>query len=381
MENRIIYLDNAATTKPCKEAVNAMINAAEHFGNPSSLHRLGLDAEKLINSAKEEIAAKIGVNKQDIYFTSGGTEANNTAIFGTAYAKQKLGKRIITTAIEHPSVLECFKRLGEEGYDVKYLIPDNNGRISIEELEELLTEDTTLVSIMHVNNETGVIQPVEEIKSIMRKKSPKAILHCDCVQSFGKMPVEPKKWGADMISISAHKIHGFKGVGALYISGNTMIKPLICGGEQQKEIRPGTENTGGILSFGAAAKAYKYDNKEIAEQRNRLAQRLMTELEDIEINGSPEYNSGSVLNISFCGIKAEILLHSLEARGIYVSTGSACSSHKPSPSHVLTAMGKSKRQIEGAIRFSFSEKLPQEDEDYTVNVITEEVKKIRKYMK
>ena len=192
MENRIIYLDNAATTKPCKEAVNAMINAAEHFGNPSSLHRLGLDAEKLINSAKEEIAAKIGVNKQDIYFTSGGTEANNTAIFGTAYAKQKLGKRIITTAIEHPSVLECFKRLGEEGYDVKYLTPDNNGRISIEELEELLTEDTTLVSIMHVNNETGVIQPVEEIKSIMRKKSPKAILHCDCVQSFGKMPVEPK---------------------------------------------------------------------------------------------------------------------------------------------------------------------------------------------
>lgn len=381
MENRIIYLDNAATTKPCKEAIDAMINAAEHFGNPSSLHRLGLDAEKLINSAKEEIAAKIGVNKQDIYFTSGGTEANNTAIFGTAYAKQKLGKRIITTAIEHPSVLECFKRLEEEGFDVKYLTPDNNGRINIEELEEILTETTTLISIMHVNNETGVIQPVEKIKEVMRKKASKAILHCDCVQSFGKMPVEPKKWGADMISISAHKIHGFKGVGALYISGNTMIKSLICGGEQQKEIRPGTENVGGILSFGAAVKAYKYNNQEITEQRNRLAQRLMTQLEDIEINGSQEYNSGSVLNISFCGIKAEILLHSLEARGIYVSTGSACSSHKPSPSQVLTAMGKSKRQIEGAIRFSFSEKLSQEDEDYTVNVITEEVKKIRKYMK
>ena len=381
MENKLIYLDNAATTKPCAEAVKAFTHMAECFGNPSSLHRLGLDSEKQINKAKEIICSRFGIDKNDLYFTSGGTEANNTAIFGTAYAREKLGKRIITTSIEHPSVLECFKRLEKEGFDVHYLTVDTNGHIILSELEELLTQDTTLVSVMHVNNETGAVQPVGEIKSLMRKKSPKALLHCDCVQSFGKLSVEPKKWGADLISISAHKIHGFKGVGALYIKNGVILKSLICGGEQQKEVRPGTENTAGIVSFGAAVEAYKYDDEEMRKFRNGFAQRIIAELDDVIINGSEHNNSGSVLNLSFCGIKAEILLHSLESKGIYVSTGSACSSHKPSPSHVLTAMGKSKREIEGAIRFSFSEPLDGEDEEYAVKTIVSEVKTIRKYMK
>ncbi len=381
MENKLIYLDNAATTKPCAEAVRAFMESAECFGNPSSLHRLGLDSEKQINKAKEIICSKLGIDKNDLYFTSGGTEANNTAIFGTAYAREKLGKRVITTSIEHPSVLECFKRLEKEGFDVRYLTVDTNGHISLSELEELLTEDTTLVSVMHVNNETGAVQPVDEIKGLMRKKAPKALLHCDCVQSFGKLPVEPKKWGADLISISSHKIHGFKGTGAIYIKNGVNIKPLIYGGEQQKEIRPGTENTAGIVSFGAAVEAYKYNNEEMRKFRNGFAEKILEELDDVIVNGSEYNNSGSVLNLSFCGIKAEILLHSLEAKGIYVSTGSACSSHKPSPSHVLTAMGKTKREIDGAIRFSFSEPLSSEDEEYAVKTIVSEFKTIRKYIR
>lgn len=380
MENKFIYLDNAATTKPCTEAVNAFFKTVESFGNPSSLYRLGIDAEKIINTAGDIIASKLGTERRNIYFTSGGTEANNTAIFGTAYGHRKIGSRVITSKIEHPSVLECFKHLENEGFDVRYVDTDNSGIIDIDKLDELLTEDTTLVSIMHVNNETGVIQPVDSIKALIKKKAPRALFHCDCVQSFGKLPVEPKKWGADLVSISAHKIHGFKGTGALYMREGANIRSLIYGGEQQREFRPGTENVGGISAFGAAAAAYKYDDIEMRIFRKRFAEHLAETVGSIVINGSDDNNSGSVLNVSFMGIKAEILLHALEAKGIYVSTGSACSSHDPSPSHVLQAMGKDKKEIEGAIRLSFSEPLDDEDEEYAVNTIAEETAKIRKYM-
>lgn len=379
MEDKMIYLDNAATTKPCDAAVQAFLTTAEHFGNPSSLHGLGLDAEKLLNSARETLAAKIGAEKQCLYFTSGGTEANNTAVFGTAYGHKKIGKRIITTKIEHPSVLECFKRLEREDFDVRYLSVSGGGVIDLDELEELLTEDTTLVSVMHVNNETGAIQPVDKIKAIMRKKSPRALLHCDCVQSFCKLPVDVKKWGADMVSISAHKIHGFKGTGALYIKEGANIRPLVCGGEQQREIRPGTENMPGILAFAAAAKEYRHDEEKMRIFRKEFAK--MITVENTVINGSEDSNSGSVLNVSFLGIKAEILLHSLESKGIYVSTGSACSSHKPSPSHVLSAMGKSSAEINGAIRFSFAEVLEKEAAERAAEIIKSEVAKIRRYMR
>lgn len=373
----MIYLDNAATTKPCKEAVEAMCTAAEAFGNPSSLHGLGLEAEKLIAGSRNTIAQMLGVDSKTLFFTSGGTEANNTAIFGTAYDRAKLGKHLITTKIEHPSVLEAFRKLEKEGFEVTYLSPDKDGRISLEELDSSLRSDTILVSVMHVNNETGVIQPISEIKNIM-KKSPKALFHCDCVQSFGKINVKPKKWGIDMISISAHKIHGFKGTGALYLA-NQKIKPLLYGGEQQNEIRPGTENIGGILAFGAAAQKCITDSGHMTELRKAFIERLNS-VPDIKINGSSENNSGSVLNISFVGIKAEILLHALEAHKIYVSTGSACSSHKPQPSHVLTAMGLSKKEIEGAVRISFDESNRMEEITEAAQIIEKEVSNIRRYM-
>ncbi len=374
----MIYLDNAATTKPSENAVKAMLSAAELFGNPSSLYRLGLDSEKLIKNSRETIAKMLGAESKHIYFTSGGTEANNTALFGEARGRGKLGKHIITTSIEHPSVLETAHQLEKEGFEVTYLGVDADGRIDINEFEKSLRPDTILVSVMHVNNETGVIQPVDRLKSIMRQKSPNAVLHCDCVQSFGKLDVKPKLWGADLISISAHKIHGFKGSGALYVN-DTKFRPLIYGGEQQNGVRPGTENVGGIASFGAAAAECDCDNTKLLKLRTLLKNKLAEKTENIKINGSDEYNSGSVLNVSFIGIKAEILLHALEARGIYVSTGSACSSHKPQPSHVLTAMGLDNREVGGAVRFSFDNGITEEDIEFTANAAAEETAKLRRY--
>lgn len=374
----MIYLDNAATTKPSKAAADAMLMTAECFGNPSSLHGLGLEAEKIINKSRKTIAGILSVNEKCVYFTSGGTEANNTAIFGAAYDRIKSGKHLITTKIEHPSALEAFKRLENEGFEVTYLSPQSDGRISLDELSGALRADTALVSVMHVNNETGVIQPIDKIKPLMKEKSPKAVLHCDCVQSFGKIDVKPQKWGIDMISISAHKIHGFKGAGALYTA--VKIKPLIYGGEQQNEVRPGTENIGGIAALAAAAENCKINSPHMTELRNKMIA-LLSDCPDIKINGSAEYNSGSVLNVSFIGIKAEILLHALEAHEIYVSTGSACSSHKPSPSHVLTAMGLNQKEINGAIRISFDESTTDAEIETAAEIIKKETADIRRYMK
>lgn len=377
--NEIIYLDNAATTQPSQAAVKAMIKASEYYGNPSSLHRLGLDAEKLVREAKKTVADMLKADEKTILFTSGGTEANNTAVFGTAYSRKKLGTKLITTKIEHPSVLEAFKRLESDGFTVTYLDVLPDGRVSLDALEEAADNETTLVSVMHVNNETGVIQPVSEINEILKKQSPKAVFHSDCVQSFGKIDVNPQKMGADMITVSSHKIHGFKGTGALYVNDMRKIRPLLYGGEQQNEMRPGTENVGGIIAFGAAASECNTDNSYLVKLRNAMKEQLL-KIPDIKINGSDEYNSGSILNVSFVGIKAEILLHALEARGVYVSTGSACSSHKPQPSHVLTAMGLSKKEIEGAVRLSFDNTTTLSEITRAAQIIEEEVKSIRRYM-
>lgn len=375
----MIYLDNAATTKPCEKAAEAMMQAVTEFANPSSLHGAGLRAEKLVTAARENIAKTLGVSGNDIYFTSGGTEANNLAIFGTADALKKRGNRVITSKIEHPSVLEAFKKLEKDGFDVVFtdVLPD--GVIDIESFENALTDDTILVSIMHVNNETGVIQPIEKISKLVREKAKNCVIHCDCVQSFGKIPVKPQKMDVDMVSISAHKIHGFKGCGALYTK-NRRINPIIFGGEQQNELRPGTENVGGILAFSAAASECKTDADEMRKKRDLMKSLLMEGTENILINGSDEFSSGSVLNVSFIGIKAEILLHSLERHEIYVSTGSACSSHKPQPSHVLMAMGLSQEAVNGAIRISFSQNTTEEEIRFASQKIAEEVKTIRRYM-
>lgn len=376
----MIYLDNAATTKPCQEAIDAMLLAAEEFANPSSLHGAGLGVEKLIEKSKEKIATRLGVDKKYIYFTSGGTEANNLAILGTAHALKRRGMRVITSKIEHPSVLEAFKELEKEGFDVIYLDVLNDGQVDVNNLEKHLTDETILVSVMHVNNETGVIEPIEEISRLVRSKCPNCVIHSDCVQSFGKITVKPDLMGVDMVTISAHKIHGFKGVGALYTK-NKHILPIIYGGEQQQEVRPGTENTGGIFSFGAAADVIKADSSSMQKKRNLMRDDLLKRVENIKINGSCDNNSGSVLNVSFIGIKAEILLHSLERHKIYVSTGSACSSHKPQPSHVLTAMGLTPKEIEGAIRISFSQNTTDEEILIAAEKIAEEVATIRRYMR
>ena len=375
----MIYLDNAATTKPSQRAAEAIMMAVSDFGNPSSLHGLGLQTEKLINSARDNIANMLGVNSKNIYFTSGGTESNNLAIYGVANSLKRRGKRVITSTIEHPSVMESFKRLENDGYDVCYLGVDKDGIVKLDDLAGLLTEDTILVSIMHVNNETGVIQPIERISAMVREKSPHCIIHCDCVQSFGKIPVKPDKMGVDMVSISAHKIHGFKGTGALY-TNYARITPLIRGGEQQNEVRPGTENVGGILAFSAAASECEINIEKMREKRNLMRDLLCEKLDNVKINGSCEHNSGSVLNVSFIGIKAEILLHSLERHEIYVSTGSACSSHKPQPSHVLLAMGIEQKAVDGAIRISFSQNTTLDEIRTAAETIAEEVSVIRRYM-
>ncbi len=376
----MLYLDNAATTKPMQCVVDTIIENARNFGNPSSLHSIGLDAEKMIETSRKTIANMLGVKDKDIYFTSGGTEANNMAIFGAAYGLQKIGKSLITTQIEHPSVLECFKRLEKEGFEVTYLKPDKDGIISLNELEKSITPKTTLVSVMHVNNETGVIQPVDKIKELLGKKAPRAFFHCDCVQSFGKIPVSPMEWGADMVSISSHKIGGFKGTGALYIAKPQLIKTLIVGGEQQKEIRPGTENTLGISAFGKACENCNPNTNNLKGFRNKLAQRIQSAIPDTQINGSNDQNSGSVLNMSFLGVKAEVLLHALENNDIYVSTGSACSSHKPQPSHVLQAMDCDKKAIDSAIRMSFIRELNEDEIETLISALKKEVDTIRRYM-
>jgi len=372
----MIYLDNASTTKPSDEAKRAFLDACENFGNPSSLHNLGLAAEKIINGAKKSICNVFGGDVKSLYFTSGGTEANNMAIFGVADFLKRRGKHIITTEIEHPSVTEVFNRLESEGFEADYIKVDNNGRINLEDFESKLREDTILVSCMSVNNETGVIQPIDALKNIMRKKSPLALFHVDAVQGFCKVPIKQKQWGIDFISISGHKIGAVKGVGALYTNG-VKIRPYIVGGGQQMNMRSGTENVPGIASFGAAAESYTLGKTKIV--RDRLRDKIRENIEGVSFNGDNEYNCGYILNVSFDGIRSEILLHALERHGIYVSTGSACSSNKPMPSHVLSAMGV--KNIDGAVRFSLSGGITEEDVDFCVEKLAEEVGQIRKYVR
>ncbi len=376
----MIYLDNASTTKPSKKATEAFLDACENFGNPSSLHKLGLNSEKIINKSKEQIASALGISAKDIYFTSGGTEANNMAILGYCRANKKRANEIITTAVEHPSVMSPFKILEEEGFFVTYLGVDRDGRIDLNELEAALSDKTLFVSVMAANNEVGTIMPIDKIKSVMKKKAPNSVLHVDAVQAFGKIPLKPAAWGIDMMSLSAHKIHGIKGCGALYTS-TERLKPLLFGGGQQKELRSGTENVPGIAAFGAAVSEINTDNSEMLKARAALKEKIAKKIDNVTFNGSDEFQTGYVLNVSFKGIKAEILLHMLETKEIYVSTGSACSSHKPMPSHVLTAMGVDAENIKGAVRISFCEPISEEEAEKVSQTIAECVAEVRKYVR
>lgn len=384
METREVYLDNSATTKVAQEAVDAMVHAlTQAFGNPSSLHRKGMEAEKIVSESRQKIASALGVKAREIYFTSGGTESNNLAIKGTAYARKRYGKHMITTSIEHPSVLEAFMQLEKDGFNVTYLKVDDKGHIDLEELKHAIRPDTILVSIMYVNNEVGSIQTIQDAAKIISQNK-NTVFHVDAVQAFGKIPLIPNLSGIHLLSLSAHKVYGPKGVGALFVRGGTKVDPLINGGGQEEGLRSGTENVPGIAGFSAAAEL-AFKNLSLWQQRmrelkERLKNGILSEIPNTVLNG-PEDGAPHILNISFLGTKAEVLLHALEMHGIYVSTGSACSSHKNAKSHVLLAMGKTPEEIEGAIRFSLSPFLSFEDIDYTVEVLKKEVNELRKYVR
>lgn len=375
-----IYLDNSATTKPYKEVVDKMVYAlTEQYANPSSIHRKGVIVEKEIKNARREIAKHVGAKDKEIFFTSGGTESNNIIIRGVAYANHRNGKHLITTKIEHPSVLNTFKDLEKDGYEVTYLGVNEKGLIDFEDFKKALREDTTLVSIMHVNNEVGAIQPVDKIGRYLSKLKRKVYLHVDAVQSFGKIDFKPSKYNIDLMSVSAHKIHGPKGIGFVYVKENTKIKSIVTGGGQEGSFRSGTENVPGIFGLSEAVRITMDNLKDNVEKVTKLKELLLNEIksniDDIKIN-SIEDGVCHILNVSFIGIRGEILLHYLEEDNIYVSTGSACSSKKKG-SHVLIEMGLWASEIEGAIRFSLSTMNKEEDIKKAVEIIKKKVEELR----
>ena len=383
-----VYLDNSATTKPYNEAVDVMTTVLrEDFGNPSSLHTLGIAAEKYIKNARKSLATSLGASEDEVFFTSCGTEADNMAIMGAASARKHQGKKIITTAVEHPAILEPCKKLEQMGYKVEYIGVDNKCRLNMDQLKAAIDEDTILISIMGVNNETGTIMPLKEIielKEQFNKAHGTGILmHTDAVQAFGKVPVNVKGdlKGIDMISVSGHKIHGPKGIGGIYVKKGLALPAFIVGGGQEGHMRSGTENTAGIAGFGKAIDMAfdDFDGRiaAMSKAKNRLYEAITSDIKDIVVN-SPEDAAASVLNISFLGTRGEVLLHTLEQDGIFVSTGSACSSNKKGQSHVLGAMGLKHKEIEGAIRFSFSEFNTVEEMDYVADRVKFAVTKFRK---
>ncbi|MBO4873247.1 MAG: cysteine desulfurase [Lachnospiraceae bacterium] len=355
-----IYLDNAATTAVSPSAREAVLSAlSENYGNPSSLHRKGSEAERFLRDTRETIAGGLRVKEKEIYFTSGGTESNNWAILGGARAKIRQGKHVITSAIEHPSVSESFRRLEQEGFELTVLPVDREGFIRPETLAQALRPDTVLVSLMAVNNEIGTVEPLDQLGALIKEKNPKTLFHADAVQAFGKIPLMPKSWGVDLLTGSSHKIHGPKGCGFLYISENARILPLIAGGGQEKGLRSGTENVPGIAGFGAAAKEALADLSENAAWMRRLRQQLkdgLLRLEGVSVNGPSDeaFAAPHLVSATFRGVCSEVLLHALEEKGIYVSAGSACSSHKREMSPVLKAIGLDKAQAESTLRFSLS---------------------------
>ena len=378
-----IYFDNAATTKVCDEAAKAALKAmTEAYGNPSSLHNKGLEIEKLVRKSREGVAKALGVKPEEIYFTSGATESNNMALSGAVTKGSKWGNTVITTKAEHPAVLEVLEHLKAVlGIKVEYIRLNKNGQPDLNHLEELANDKVILLSMMHVNNETGCIMPVKEAADIVRKAAPRAFIHSDMVQSFGKTGVGAAELGVDFAAISGHKIHAPKGIGALYIKNGVSIPTNVFGGGQEKNMRSGTENTPGILGLGAAAEQamslHKSSNEKTAEIKRCITESVLGSLDGCFVNG--ENTVPNILNITFTGLRSEILLHSLEAKGIYVSSGSACSSNHPSPSKVLTAMGLKPNESDGSLRFSFSRYNTLDEAKYTVGVLLEEVPKIRKF--
>ena len=382
------YLDNSATTRCSDRACQLMVDLlTKDYGNPSSLHMKGIEAERFVETAKKKIAKTLRVSEKEIIFTSGGTESNNLAIIGAAMANRRAGNHIITTSIEHASVENPMEFLKEQGFDITYLSVDENGIISLEELEEAVTEQTILVSMMQVNNEIGAIEPVAEAAELIKKKNPDTLIHVDAIQSYGKMYIYPKKLGIDMLSVSGHKIHGPKGSGFLWVKEKTKLKPLILGGGQQKGMRSGTENVPAIAGLGEAAEEIYENLDEKRAHLYGLKQRFIDGIEKLEgthVNGKTgEDSAPHIVSVSFEGIRSEVLLHSLEDRGIYVSSGSACSSNnhagKQKGSKTLRNIHLKENLLDSTLRFSFSVHTTEEEIDYALEVLGELLPVLKKY--
>lgn len=378
------YLDNSATTSCSKAATEKMVELlTQDYGNPSSMHMKGVIAEKYITEAKKKIAKTLKVDEKELVFTSGGTESNNLAIIGSALANKRAGMHVITTSIEHASVTNPFIWLSENGFEVTYLGVDAYGQVKIEELKAAIRPDTILVSIMHVNNEIGALQPIEEIGKTIKAVNPKCLFHVDAIQSYGKMTIFPKKWNVDMLSVSGHKIHGPKGSGFLFIKDKTKVKPLIHGGGQQKGMRSGTENVPAIAGLAVAAEEM-YQSLE--ENRNHLFAlrdyfvEEVEKLDGVSVNGKKDHDSAPhIVSVSIEGVRAEVILHTLEDRNIYVSAGSACSSNKPAISSTLQSIGLKKELLDSTVRFSFSIHTTKEELDYALDVMRETIPMLQKY--
>ena len=383
------YLDNAATTKVSTAVMEKMNRVfLTDFGNPSSMHKIGMDAETYIREAKKQIADTLKCEPSEIVFTSGGTESNNMALIGAALANKRTGNHIISTRIEHASVYQPLLFLEELGFRVTFAPVDEAGRVKLEELADAVTDETILVSVMYVNNEIGSLEPIAEISKRIKEKNKRVIFHVDAIQAYGKLKIQPAKEGIDLLSVSGHKIHGPKGSGFLYIKNKTKIKPLIHGGGQEKGMRSGTENVPAIAGLSQAAKDM-YANLE-ANQRHlfalkeRLAERL-AKLEGVTLNGIPEEGilatAPHVLSVSFAGIRSEVLLHALEEKGVYVSSGSACSSNHPDISGTLVAIGVKKELLDATLRFSFSVTTTTEEIDYAADCVEALLPKLRRFFR
>lgn len=378
------YFDNSATTRVLDCVKDAVVNAMiVDYGNAAARHMKGVEAERLIKEARAEIAKSLKVQEKEILFTSGGTESNNTALIGAAFANQRAGKHLITTGVEHASIYNTMEFLREQGFEITYLPVDSYGCISLEELSQAVREDTILVSVMYVNNEIGAVEPVEEISKVIKAKNPKTLFHVDAIQAYGKYVIRPKKQGIDLLSVSGHKIHGPKGVGFLYIDEKAKVRPILFGGGQQKGMRSGTENVPGCAGLGAAVREVYTDHEAKIEKLYQIRERLIAglkELPGVTINGHEgRENAPQIVSASFEGVRSEVLLHALEDRGVYVSSGSACSVNHPGVSGTLKGIGVKKELLDSTIRFSFGLFNQPEEADYCLEVLRELLPVLRRY--
>ena len=380
-----IYLDNSATTM-CYPDVAELTNTimTQDYGNPSSMHHKGLVAERYVRSATEKIAATLRADSSEILFTSGGTESDNLALIGTARANVRMGRHLITTGIEHPAILETMKYLESEGFEVTCLPVDENGIVRLEDLENAIRSDTILVSMMYVNNEIGAVEPIAEAGALIKRVNPRTIFHVDAVQGYGKFRICPKNMGIDLMSVSGHKIHGPKGVGFLYIRSGAKISPILYGGGQQKGMRSGTENVPGIAGLARAAEEiysdFDKENARMRDLKNYFVHALSEKLEDIRFNGKTnEESAPHIISVSIRGVRAEVLLHALEDKEIYVSAGSACASNRPHVSETLKAIHLENELLESTLRLSMSVFTTREQMDYTIQALCDIVPMLRRY--